>query len=175
MKVLETERLVVRRLRAEDLDELSALAADPEVMRYVGGGRPITREQARTWIERSIENYARHGFGSFAAALKEDEGRLIGYCGLLNATPEGEAEIIYGFAKPYWGRGFARELAGLLLAYGFGPCGLRRIVATIDPANAASIRVVERWGMKLVEQRLDEHGLPEAVYVVERPRREESA
>ena len=175
MKVLETERLVVRPFRAEDLDGLAAVAADPEVMRYVGDGRPITREQARAWVERSLENYARRGFGSFAVTLKGDESRLIGYCGLVNPTPEGEAEIIYGFAKPYWGRGFARELAGPLLAYGLGPCSLRRIVATIDPENAASIRVVERWGMKLVEQRLDEHGLPEAVYVVERPRGDRDA
>jgi len=169
MKVLETERLVVRRFSAEDLDELSSIAADPEVMRYVGDGRPITREQARTWIERSLENYALRGFGSFAVALKEDEGRLIGYCGLVNASAEGEAEIIYGFAKAYWGRGFARELAGPLIAFGFGPCGLRRIVATIDPENAPSIRIVERWGMKLVEERLDEQGMPEAFYVIERP------
>jgi RimJ/RimL family protein N-acetyltransferase len=175
MKVLETERLVVRHFRAEDLDALSAVAADPEVMRYVGDGRPITREQARVWIERSLANYARHGFGSFAVALKEDEGGLVGYCGLVNLSADGEAEIVYGFAEPYWGRGLARELAGPLIDFGFGPCGLRRIVATIDPENVASVRVVERWGMKLAEQRLDEHGLPEALYVVERPPRDESA
>ena len=166
MKILETDRLAVRHFRAEDLDGLATIAADPEVMRYVGDGRPVTREQARQWIEKSLLNYGRHGFGSFAVTPKDDDGGLIGYCGLVNPTPEGEAEIIYGFAKTLWGRGLARELAGPLLSFGFGR-GLRRIIATIDPDNLASIRVVEKLGMKLLDRRLDEHGLPELLYAVE--------
>ena len=170
MKILETERLAVRHFRAEDLDDLAAVAADPEVMRYVGDGRPITRGQAREWIEKSLLNYERHGFGSFAVVLKEDVNRLAGYCGLVNPTPEGEAEIIYGFAKSHWGRGYAGELAGPLMDFGFGR-GLRRVVATIDPDNLASIRVVERLGMKLLDRRLDGHGLPELLYALEAPGR----
>jgi RimJ/RimL family protein N-acetyltransferase len=169
MKIIETARLAVRHLRREDLEGLAEICADPEVMRYVGDGRPLSREQVREWIEKSLENYARRGFGSFAVVSKEDGGRLAGYCGLVNPTPEGEAEIIYGFARRHWGRGLAGELAGPLLGFGFASCGLTRVVATIDPGNLASIRIVEKCGMTLRERRTDEDGLPELVYVAERP------
>lgn len=169
MKVLETERLIIRHLRPDDLEAFSEICADPEIMRYVGDGNPIDREQTRKWIEKSGENYSKHGFGCMAVEAKEN-GRLIGYCGLVNPTPEGEAEIIYAFKQDYWGRGLASEAARAMIDFGVGPCALKRIVATIAPENVSSIRIVEKWGMSLQEERLDEHGLPEVVYVIEDPR-----
>lgn len=167
MKVLETERLIVRRLEADDLDSFSELCGSPDVMKYVGDGLPLSREQVREWIEKSQENYAAHGFGCFAVVLKEG-GRFIGYCGLINPVGGAEAEIIYALEKSYWGRGLAGETAGAMLDYGLGRCSLRRIVATIDPENRASVRIVEKLGMKYRLTRLDEHGLPEMVYLTER-------
>jgi RimJ/RimL family protein N-acetyltransferase len=165
MNVLETERLIIRRLGADDLDSFYEVCRDPEVMKYVGDGEPLSREQVRRWIEKSQENYAAHGFGCFALVGKED-GRLIGYCGLVN--PDGaEAEIVYALERGRWGRGLAGEAAKALLDFGFARCGLRRVVATIDPDNRASIRIAEKLGMGFRQSRLDEHGLPEWVYSVE--------
>lgn len=166
MRIAETERLVIRYLQPGDFDDLYELCGDPEAMRYVGDGLPLSREQTLRWIEKSEENYRKHGFGCMAVVAKED-GRLIGYAGLINPTVDGEAEIIYGFKRHCWGRGFASEAAEAMLDFGFQRCGLKRIVATIDPANRASVRIAERLGMKYQEQRLDEHNLPEAVYAID--------
>ncbi len=165
MNVLETERLFIRHLRASDLDELSALCADAELMRYVGDGQPLTREQVQRWIEKSLENYSRHGLGCMAVTEKSED-RLIGYCGLVYAQGSDEPEIIYALQKEYWGRGLASEAARAMLAYGLTKHKLPRILATIDPDNASSIRIVEKLGLKFLMKRVDEHGLPELVYEI---------
>lgn len=165
MNVIETERLTIRELRADDLDSLYEVCCDPEVMKYVGDGEPLSREQVRRWIEKSRENYAAHGFGCFALVEKEG-GRLIGYCGLVSPE-DGEAEIIYALEKRRWGCGLAGEAARAVLDFGLRRCGLRRVVATIDPDNRASLRIAEGLGMRFRESRLDEHGLPEHLYSVE--------
>lgn len=166
MIVLETDRLIIRHLQSQDLDEFYEICGDAEIMRYVGDGHPISREQTQRWIEKSQDNYRNHGFGCFGVAAKDD-GRLIGYCGLVNPTTDGEAEIIYAFRRQYWGRGLASEAAQAMLDFGFKQCALKRVIATIDPDNHASIRIVEKWGMKYQEQRIDENNLPEVVYALE--------
>ena len=168
MRILETVRLVIRGLQADDLDELAEICGDAEIMRHVGDGQPLTREQTRRWIEKSQANYQQHGFGCFAVVAKADD-RLIGYCGLVKSTNTGEqeAEIIYALKQQYWRQGLASEAAQAMLDFGLQQCRLKRIVATIDPQNQASIRIVEKWGLKFQEQRLDEHNLPEALYAIE--------
>jgi [ribosomal protein S5]-alanine N-acetyltransferase len=168
METIETDRLVIRRLRDEDLDELHEVCGDPELMRYVGEGRPLSRDETRRWIERSRANYEKHGFGS-AAVVAKDGGRFAGYCGLVYGPGGSEVELIYALKREFWGAGLATEAARAVLEYGFTKCRLTRIVATIDPANLASIRIAEKLGMTHREDRLDEHGLPESVYAAERP------
>jgi RimJ/RimL family protein N-acetyltransferase len=166
MNILETERLIIRHLRADDLDSFYEICCDPEVMKYVGDGQPLSREQVQRWIQKSQENYAAHGLGCFALENKAD-GRLIGYCGLVN--PDGrEAEIVYVLERRHWRQGLAWEVAKAMLDFGFARRQLRRITATIDPDNLASIRIVEKLGMEYRQSRLDEHGLPEWVYTIER-------
>lgn len=166
MKIVETDRLIIRYLQSEDLDEFYEICGDPEIMRYVGDGQPLSKEQTQRWIEKSQENYSKYGLGCLAVIAKDD-GRLIGYCGLVNPTIAGEAEVIYAFKKQYWGKGLASEAAKAMLDFGLKQCALKRIIATIAPSNHASIRIVEKWGMKYREQRLDDHNLPEVVYVIE--------
>ena len=173
MEILETDRLFIRGLRADDLDELYEVCGDPELMRHVGDGRPLTREQTRQWIEKSQDNYRRHGFGC-AAVVAKDGSRFAGYCGLVYGPGGADMEIIYALKKQYWGAGLASEAAAAMIEYGFGKCRLKRIVATIDPANRASVRIAEKLGMTHREDRLDEHGLPEAVYAIEHAARAET-
>lgn len=167
MRILETERLIVRHLQADDLDEMDAICGDAELMRYVGDGQPISREQAQKWIEQSLENYRKRGYGC-SAVIDKSDGSFIGYCGLVYAHGSDDAEIIYVLKKAYWGRGLASEVASAMIEYGFTEHGLKRIIATIDPANLGSIRIVEKTGMKYLQNRLDENNLPEVVYVIER-------
>ncbi|MDQ3804478.1 MAG: GNAT family N-acetyltransferase [Acidobacteriota bacterium] len=173
MEVLETDRLFIRGLRADDLDEMYEVCADPDIMRHVGDGRPLSREQTRRWIERSQVNYSKHGFGC-AAVVAKDGNRFVGYCGLVFGPGGAEVEVIYALKKQYWGGGLASEAARAMLEYGFGKCRLKRIVATIAPDNRASVRIAEKLGMTHRGNRLDEHGLPEAVYAIDNAARAET-
>jgi ribosomal-protein-alanine N-acetyltransferase len=173
MEILETDRLFIRGLRADDLDEMHEVCGDPDIMRHVGDGRPLSREQTRQWIERSQDNYREHGFGC-AAVVAKDGKRFAGYCGLVYGPGGAEVEIIYALKRQYWGVGLASEAARAMLTYGFEKCRLKRIVATIAPDNRASVRIVEKLGMTHRENRLDEHGLPEAVYAIENAARAET-
>ena len=170
MKVLETQHLIVRHLRVDDLADLLEVCGDPDVMLYMGDGRPLSREQTEKWIEKSQVNYRQHGFGCFAVVARESH-KFVGFCGLVNPSfgKVPEAEIIYALKKEHWGQGLAREVAGAMIEFGFGQCHLQRIVATIAPENSASVRIVERLGLKCQGDRTDEHGLPEVVYAIENP------
>lgn len=166
MVIFETERLLVRHLEPDDVDNLYAITGDAELMRYVGDSEPLSRELNVKWIEVSINNYATKGYGCSAVIDKRD-GAFIGFCGLVRsefAEPPDDAELIYSLKKAYWGQGLATEVAGAMLAYGLGKCGLKRIIATIDPANSASIRVAEKIGFYYVRTEWDADGLPTHVY-----------
>lgn len=167
MNILETERLIVRHLRPDDLDEMYTICSDPELMRQVGNGQPLAKESVQRWIEKSLDNYERQGFGCSAVISKSDHS-FIGYCGLVYGHADDEPEIIYVLKKEYWGQGIATEVARAMIDYGFTKHKLKRILATIDPENLASIKIVEKTGMKFQERGLDENNLPEMVYAIER-------
>lgn len=147
MTVFETERLVVRRLRPDDLDGFAALTGDAAVARYMDDGQPLSRELTKEWIDVSLANYRERGWGCFGVTNK-NEDRLIGFAGFAR-PPErpGVIELIYAFAPCHWGRGYATEDAAALVAFGFERCGMDRIEATVDPAHEASKRVLSKIGM----------------------------
>jgi len=166
MVIFETERLLVRHLQAEDVDNLYAITGDPELMRYVGDTQPLSRELTAKWVDVSINNYATKGYGCSAVIDKQD-GAFIGFCGLVRserAEPPDDAEVIYALVKSHWGQGLATEVAGAMIAYGWRSCGLKRIIATIDPANMASANVAKKLGMRFVSTDVDEDGLASDLY-----------
>ena len=169
MTVFETDRLVVRRLRPDDLDDFAALCGDPAVVRYMDDGRPLSREQTQQWIDVSLANYRERGWGCFGVAAKPG-ARLIGFAGFAR-PPErpGVVELIYAFAPAVWGRGYATEVAAALVAFGFDRCGLTRIEATVDPANEGSKRVLAKVGMAYEGRKADADGSCTDYYAVERP------
>ena len=147
--VFETERLICRRWRSEDLDSIFAVYSDPAGARFVGDGTPITREQCEQWLEVTAKNYERYGYGMFA--LEESStGEVIGFCGIVHPGGQREAEIKYAFLRSYWGRGLASEVVPRLLEYGAKEHGLASIIATVDDGNVASQRVLAKAGMKLI-------------------------
>jgi RimJ/RimL family protein N-acetyltransferase len=146
-KVIETERLALRRMKMSDLDELMGIFSDPVAMRYY----PATkgRDEAEAWVRWTLESYREHGFGQWVATLK-DSGEFAGQCGLTVQEVEGkeEVEIGYLFLRRFWGRGLATEAAIAVRDYGFA-LGYRRLVSIIDPGNLASRRVAEKTGLTL--------------------------
>lgn len=151
--ILETRRLILRRLTIDDLEPLAALYRDPEVRKHFpeGDHGVMTLEETKEELEWVINvYYAKHGFGLWATVHKET-GKFIGRCGLLPWTVDGreEVEIAYLLAREYWGQGLATEAARAILQYGFEHLGWTRLVCFIDPGNDASRRVAEKIGMTL--------------------------
>lgn len=165
---LETERVSLRRLRRADLPELHRICADRNVMRYIGRLEPLSLEQTRRVIEEALASYDTFGYGPWAF-LEKESGVLIGYGGLEMLPGRSEPEVSYILAEAHWGRGYATELASALLRHGFARYHLSEIGASIDPGNRASIRVVEKIGMRFEERGEDEHGLPTLFYTITRP------
>jgi RimJ/RimL family protein N-acetyltransferase len=144
---IETLRLRLRPFALTDLDALAAILADPEVMRYMPGGRPIPREQVARNLPARIERLARDGFGLWAVERQAD-ARLIGQCGLFHLDNTPEIEVAYLLDRACWGQGLASEAASAALRYGFETLGLPRIVGVALPANGASCRVLEKIGLR---------------------------
>ncbi len=169
MIVLETERLILRRLTRDDVDELAALYADPDVMRHFEGTR--TREQAAAEIEEILGWYERAGVHFWGTILREN-GRFIGRCGLLPQMVEGcrDYEVAYMLARSCWGRGLATEAARAIRDHGLLTLGFRRVISLIDPRNHASIRVAEKNGMRCLGN-VEVNGWVDRLYAVERSER----
>ena len=156
--LLETERLRLRPLHADDLDAVAAWYADPEVMRYIGPGGPMSREDSERSLDRMRANFDADGFGQLAVVRAED-GALLGRCGLLvwtadtfEATNERDApgatelEVGWLIAREHWGRGYATEAALAVRDYALGELGRTRLISLIRPGNVASERVAEKIG-----------------------------
>ena len=142
---LRSERLVLRAFRDDDLDAYAAMSADPDVMRYIGDGKTLTRQESWRSLAFLMGHWELRGFGMWAIALPDDD-RLIGRVGFLQ--PEGWPgfEIGWQFARSAWGKGYATEAAQRALQYCRENLAQREVISLIYPQNAPSIRVAERLG-----------------------------
>lgn len=150
---LETERLLLRRFTAADVDLLVELDSDPAVMRYITGGRPTPRHEIEDDVLPAfLAHYDRWaGFG-FWAAIEKATGEFLGWFHLRphdGAAPD-EPELGYRLRRDAWGRGLATEGAQALIDAGFRDHGASRIHAETMVVNVASRRVMEKCGMTLV-------------------------
>lgn len=130
---------------------------DKDAMRWVGDGDVLTREEGIKWLQTTASNYRLRGYGMSALVWRES-GEVIGFCGLVHPGGQVEAEIKYALKRACWGRGIATEAAGAMLAYGRERHGLRHIIATTDPQNIASHRVLLKAGMERGEVVREEDG-----------------
>lgn len=150
---LETERLVLRRFTMADADDLVNLDADPDVMRYITGGVPTSRDEIETEVLPAfLDYYQRYeGFG-FWAAVEKATGEFLGWFHfrpVRDAGP-GEVDLGYRLRKSAWGKGYATEGSRALIDKGFTEFGVQRVIAEAMVINAASRRVMEKAGLKLV-------------------------
>jgi RimJ/RimL family protein N-acetyltransferase len=149
--LLETERLVLRRFTEADVDHLVELDSDPEVMRFLTGGKPTSREQIRgDVLPRILESYRRGGFGWWAA-IEKASGSFIGWFGLFQRpeSPADEVELGYRLRRAAWGKGYATEGSIALIDRSFRELGVERVTAQTMAVNTASRRVMEKAGMTL--------------------------
>ena len=140
--MIETDRLLLRPLRADDVDEFVALHADPRVNRFVGSySRPRAVERLAA-IERQ---WAERGHGQCAIELKATRA-LIGRSGLRYWEQFDEVEVGWTLRAEHWGHGYATEAARACLDWGFSNLETDYVTAMIRPGNEASVRVAERLG-----------------------------
>lgn len=148
MNILETERLVLRRMRVEDAEFIFELVNEPAFIRNIGDKGVRTLEDARNYILNGpVASYAKFGFGLYVVVIKET-GAAIGICGLLKRDSLEDVDIGFALFEKFWGRGFAYESAAAVMEYGRTALGLKRIVAITSPDNEGSMRVLEKIGLR---------------------------
>jgi len=146
--VIETERLVLRRLDLDDTAFIFELVNDPDWLRHIGDKNVRSLDDARAYLVNGpIDMYAKHGFGLFAVERRED-GALIGMCGLIKRDTLDDVDIGFAYLPAYRAQGYAREAAAATLAYARDVHGMNRVVAIVSPANHASARLLERVGLR---------------------------
>lgn len=159
MFILETDRLLLRRLVPDDLDSLFALYSDPEIRRYFPEGT-LTYDETREELEWFLNGHPDHPELGLWATIHKDTNQFIGRCGLLPWTIDGriEVEVAYLLDKAYWRQGLGTEAARAIMEYGFEQLKLSRLICLIDRENQASQKVAQNIGMTFEREGVDEIG-----------------
>jgi ribosomal-protein-alanine N-acetyltransferase len=148
VKILETERLILRQMRAEDAEFIFELVNEAAFIRNIGDKGVRTLDDARNYILNGpVASYAKFGFGLYMVALRET-GEAIGICGLLKRDSLGDVDIGFAFLERFRKKGFAYEAAAAVMGYGRNALGLKRIVAITSADNDGSMRVLEKIGLR---------------------------
>lgn len=144
--VLETERCLLREMDPADGVTMYELNSDPLVIRYTGDP-PFENAEAATEFLRRYDAYRKFGMGRWAVVKKDDQ-QILGWCGLKFLADEDEVDLGYRFFRKYWGQGYATETALACIKYGFENLHLNRIIGRAAVENIASVRVLEKCGLK---------------------------
>lgn len=173
---IETERLLLRHIAADDLPFYARIHANPDIARYLAHGRPRLLDETRAWLETILESYRTIGLGQLAITRKAD-GALLGRCGLsyletdptpapdgtlsgyyypsrapVGVIPVVESELGYTLDQDAWGQGYAREAVHAIHRYATKRRTADRIVSLIHPDNARSRRLADRFSVTLVDR-----------------------
>ena len=143
---LVTERTVVRRVAAEDLEALLEVNGDDEVTRYLPYESWRSLDDGRGWYERMEALFADGQLQQYAICLRES-GRAVGTCQLFRFDDASlRAELGYVLGRRHWGRGLMREALGALIGHAFGALELARLEAEVDPAISPPTSCCLAWG-----------------------------
>jgi len=164
--VLETERLGLRELTPDDLDDLFQILGDRETMRFYP--EPMTRQGTLGWIQWCTCSYVDHGFGLWALILRET-GEFVGDCGLTVQEVDEErlVEVGYHVKKSHWRRGLATEAARACRDHAFDVVGVQRLIALVRVENEPSAGVAGNLGMTVWKDTM-RAGLRHHVYSITR-------
>lgn len=148
MKIIETERLNLREITADDAAFILDLLNQPSFIRFIGDRNVRTVDEARAIIEnRYRPSYEKFGFGFYTVELKTDN-TPIGICGFVRRDNLPDADVGFAFLPAYEGKGYAFEAAQATMEYGKENLNLSRVLAIVDPDNVRSHRLLEKIGLK---------------------------
>ena len=172
--MLETERVRLEPWETGDWRSFHAIATDTEVMRHITGGVPFTESQTQEFVARQIRHFAERGYCLWRLTVKHDDaatnpsGRTVdGFCGIQPLAETDEIEIGWWLARRHWGQGIATEASRAAARDAFERVGLSRLVAIARKENAASLRIMQKLGMKYERDHIH-RGIPVVMYSVSR-------
>jgi ribosomal-protein-alanine N-acetyltransferase len=147
--ILETERLILREMTEDDAHDVYLLTSNPKIQRYLSGERMnLSPEEALNALRTHVfPQYAKYGIGRWAVVPRHSS-TLIGWAGLKFMPEDNEYDLGYRFLEEHWGKGYATESATAVLEYGLKKLPGARIVGKAVVGNVASIRVLQKIGMK---------------------------
>jgi ribosomal-protein-alanine N-acetyltransferase len=167
--ILATARIRLTPWRSEDWEELCPIVRDSRVMRYISEGQPWPNERIVRFIARQVACFHKRGYCLWKVVCR-DTVLTIGFCGLQPLADSEEIDCSWSLAHSYWEQGFATEAVSETLRDGFERIGLSRIVSKAQPANRASIRVMEKVGMNF-ECETTQNGVKSMLYFMPRKAR----
>ena len=154
---MKTERLIFNCYAEKDKADFISLFTDAAVMKHVGDGM-MTRERAEAFWLKLFEKLYPQNYKIWAVFAKEDS-RYVGHAGVYpRPTHKEDWEFVYFLNQKSWGKGYATEIARRIIEFAFEELSLREVFATVDDDHSASIRVLEKTGMKFEQFEFDEHG-----------------
>ena len=168
--VIETERLLLRKMNGEDFPALYRVLADAEIMQHYSYA--FDENRVRNWIEQNIERYRVFGFGLWAVCLKET-GEMIGDCGLTMQLIKGEIkpEIGYHIRADKQRKGYAKEAAIAVRDWTFNNTPFNVVYSYMKYTNEASIKTAMSYGCKQVDEFSDEINGITKVFAISRNER----
>jgi ribosomal-protein-alanine N-acetyltransferase len=147
MPTLETERLVLRPLSADEADSLHRISNEPNVRLCLWDNEHISEATLKGFIAQSDRMFSKERIGLFGVRMRGRED-LLGFCGFVRLGGMAEPELWYELTEKVWGKGIATEAAQACVRYAFEEVGMERVIAGADAPNTASLRVIEKLGMK---------------------------
>ncbi len=148
MPVLETKRLILREQSESDAAFILRLLTEPSFIKHIGDKGVRTIDDARRYIlSGPVESYRRYGFGLYLVESR-GSGESMGICGLIKRETLDDVDVGFAFVPEYWSQGFALEATAAVLDHARDTLGLKRVVAVVSPGNKASIKLLEKLGMK---------------------------
>lgn len=153
---MATSRLTFAPHEAADWPSLHRLASDPEVMRYITGGVPFQEEHTRAFVSRQETHLAKHGFCRWKLLLRATH-EYVGFCGAEHKHLDGEwvPEIGWWLGREHWGKGLASEAAAAAFQHVWEERRVPRLTACAMLENRASIRVMEKIGLRFEKEFLE--------------------
>ncbi|QXE01084.1 GNAT family N-acetyltransferase [Terribacillus sp. DMT04] len=167
--MIGTNRLFIRPYTNDDLSFLESLLSDPQVIRYIGNGKPRTKQGAQLFFNWNLTHRKDNAQLGLQVLIDRETGEKIGHAGLVPQEVDGvtELEIGYWIAPAFWGKGYATEAAFAFKDVAFEQCNVTRIIALIYPDNLASRRVADKLGMRMWKS-IERHEKEVLVYAKEK-------
>ena len=145
--ILQTERLIIRKFKPDDLAALIDMFTDPDVMRYIGPRRALTEDETQKWLSDMLL-HQEHILTRYAVALRESD-ELIGVAGVRDE--DGIKDFGYYFRRSFWGKGYAIEACSAILNHIENTLNIRDYQIFIADENINSIKMIQRLGLQATE------------------------